>query len=94
MQVLSELKKRTKNGISVWSFVHVKDTDTYMAIGCDDCKVIRANDRRHLRQIFENFKRYGYASKLPAIKKQQLISDPWDSMLPVDMQLQLDALAA
>ena len=94
MQVLSELKKRTKNGISVWSFVHVKDTDTYMAIGGDDCKVIRANDRRHLRQIFENFKRYGYASKLPAIKKQQLISDPWDSMLPVDMQLQLDALAA
>ena len=94
MQVLSELKKRTKNGISVWSFVHVKDTDTYMAIGGDDCKVIKANDRRHLRQIFENFKRYGYASKLPAIKKQQLISDPWDSMLPVDMQLQLDALAA
>ena len=94
MQVLSELKKRTKSGISVWSFVHVKDTDTYMAIGGDDCKVIRANDRRHLRQIFENFKRYGYATKLRPIKKQQLISDPWDSVLPVDMQLQLDALAA
>ena len=92
MQVLSELKKYTKAGISVWEFVRIEQTDTYLAIGGDDCKVIRANDRRHLRQIFENFKRYGYATELP--RKKMFINDPWESELPVGFQQQLEALSA
>lgn len=92
MQVLSELKKYTKTGISVWSFVRIEDTDTYMAVGGDDCKVIKANDRRHLRQIFENFKRYGYRTELP--RKKQFINDPWASELPISMQMELEALTA
>lgn len=92
MQVLSELKKYTKSGISVWEFVRIESTDTYMAIGGDDCKVIRANDRRHLRQIFENFKRYGYRTTLP--RKEMFIDDPWTSELPVHLQQELEALSA
>ena len=92
MQVLSELKKYTKTGISVWTFIRIEQTDSYMAIGGDDCKVIRANDRRHLRQIFENFKRYGYRTELP--RKKQFISDPWASELPARMQMELEALSA
>jgi hypothetical protein len=68
--------------------------NAYFAVGGEDLKVIAATDRKHLRSIYENFKRYGYTGKLRPIKKQQLVSDPWDSLLPVDMQLQLDALAA
>lgn len=94
MQVLSSLRKRTKGGISVWTFCHDREMNAYFAVGGEDLKVIPATDRQHLRAIYENFKRYGYAAKLRPIKKQQLISDPWDSVLPVDMQLQLDALAA
>ena len=94
MQIIASLRKRTKSGISVWNFCFDKEMNAYYAVGGEDLKVIRADDRKHLRTIYTNFKRYGYASKLPAIKKQQLISDPWDSVLPVDMQLQLDALAA
>ena len=60
-----------------------------MAVGGDDCKVIKANDRRHLRQIFENFKSC-YRTELP--RKKQFISDPWESELPVSMQMQLEAL--
>jgi hypothetical protein len=92
MQILSELKKYTKTGISVWSFVRIEDTDAYMAVGGDDCKVIKATDRRHLRQIFENFKRYGYRSELP--KKPVFIDDPWSSELPVRFQQELEMLSA
>ena len=94
MQVLSSLRKRTKSGVSVWTFCHDREMDAFFAVGGEDLKVIAATDRKHLRAIYENFKRYGYTAKLRPIKKQQLISDPWDSQLNLDMQLQLDALAA
>ena len=92
MKVLSELKKATKAGISVWTFCYVKDTDTYFAIGGDKMKTIVANDRDHLRQIFNNFVAYGYTTKLP--KKQIWIDDPWSSSLPVSMQKELELLSA
>lgn len=96
MQVLSSLRRRTKSGISVWHFCRVAETDQYFAVGGDDMKVISATDRKHLRQIYENFKRYGYASKLRPIKakKSAPIADPWESTLPLDLQLQLDSLAS
>ena len=94
MQVIASLRKRTRSGISVWNFCFDKEMNAHYAVGGEDLKVIRADDRKHLRTIYNNFKRYGYASKLPAIKKQQIIADPWSSQLPLDMQLELDALAA
>jgi hypothetical protein len=95
MQVLSSLRRRTKTGVSVWHFCHISETDQYFAVGGDDMKSIPCTDRKHLRQVYENFKRYGYASKLRPIraKKSAPIADPWDSKLPLDLQLQLDALA-
>lgn len=96
MQVLSSLRRRTKTGISVWHFCHVTETDQHFAVGGDDMKVISATDRKHLRQIYENFKRYGYRTNLPprkARKSAAPIADPWASELPLDLQLQLQAVA-
>ena len=98
MRVLSSLRRRTKTGVSVWHFCYVQETDIHFAVGGDDLKVIPATDRNHLRQIHDNFKRYGYRKELPAIKPAAKpmgpIADPWDSKLPLDLQLQLDAVAA
>lgn len=91
MKVLSELKKSTKAGISVWTFCYVKDTDTYFAVGGEHMKTIVATDKFHLRQIYDNFVNYGYATKLA--KKQVWIDDPWTSSLPVPMQQELELLA-
>ena len=92
MQILASLRRRTKSGISVWHFCRVAETDQYMAVGGDSMKVISCTDRKHLRRVYENFKaNYGYAEKLPAEK--QYISDPWDSELPANLQMQLEALS-
>ena len=95
MQLLASLRRRTKTGVSVWHFCHVRETNQYFAVGGDDMKVISATDRKHLRQVYENFKRYGYTSKLRPIKakKSAPIADPWESELPLDLQLQLDSFA-
>lgn len=95
MQVLSSLRRRTKTGVSVWHFCYIAETKQFFAVGGDDMKVISCSDRKHLRQVYQNFKRYGYASKLRPIraKKSAPITDPWDSKLPLDFQLELDALA-
>lgn len=92
MKVLSELKKATKTGISVWTFCYVEDTNSFFAVGGDQMKTIVADDRTHLRQIYNNFVKYGYKTKLP--KKQAFISDPWDSLLPINMQQELELLSA
>ena len=92
MQILASLRRRTKSGISVWHFCRVAETDQYMAVGGDSMKVISCTDRKHLRRVYENFKaNYGYAEKLPAEK--QYISDPWDSQLPANLQMQFEALS-
>ena len=98
MQVLSSLRRRTKSGISVWHFCYDKETNRFFAVGGADLEVKPAASRKHLRQMHENFKRYGYRKDLPAPKKaakaKAFIADPWDSMLPLDAQLQLDAVCA
>ena len=91
MKVLSELKNATKAGISVWTFCHVEDTDSYFAVGGEQMKVIPAKDVLHLRQLFNNFYRYGYRAELP---KKAWISDPWASELPTSMQQELELLSA
>jgi hypothetical protein len=90
--VTSTLYKRQKdNNVSSWNFVIVSETQQFYAIGGDNLKVIAAVDRKHLRQIYNSFLRYGYSTKLPA--KKQLIADPWESQLPLSEQLLLSGLA-
>ena len=92
MQILASLRRRTRQGVSVWHFCRVPETDQYMAVGGDTMKVISCTDRKHLRRVYENFKtNYGYAEKLPS--KKQYISDPWASELPPSMQMELEALS-
>ena len=90
MQTLASLRKRTKSGVSVWHFCRVAETDQYFAVGGEDMKVISCSDRKHLREVFENFKKYGYKTELP--RKKQYINDPWESSLPAEMQMALEAL--
>ena len=92
MQIISSLRKRVKSGISVWHFCYDAETKTHFAINTANLKSIPATDRKHLRQIFDNFKRYGFAKELPALKKQVVINDPWASELPASMQMELEAL--
>ena len=96
MQVLASLRKRTKTGVSTWTFVVDNEMKVCYAVGGEDLKVIRATDRKHLRAIYNNFLGYGYTRKLPEVKaapkKEQYISDPWSSQLPAELQQELEAL--
>ena len=92
MQIISSLRKRVKSGVSVWHFCYDNETKTHFAINTASLKSIGATDRKHLRQIFDNFKSYGFRKELPAVKKQY-ISDPWSSSLPATMQMELEALS-
>ena len=98
MQVFASLRRRTKSGISVWHFCYDKELDRHFAVGGDNLEVKPAASRKHLRQMHDNFKRYGYRKELPPLKPARkpmgLIADPWDSKLPLNYQLELDSLAA
>ena len=93
MQIIATLRKRTKTGISVWNFCYNAETKQHFAVGGEALRGIPADDRAHLRQIYQSFVRYGYAEKL-ATPKRQWISDPWASELPSDMQQKLELLSA
>ena len=60
MQILSTLRRQTKSGISTWDFCRTEN-DQYFAVGGEDLKLISCTDRKHLREVFENFKGYGYS---------------------------------
>ena len=91
MKILASLRKQTKTGVSTWTFIHDAEMKVFYAVGGEDLKVIPANDRKHLRQIFNNFLGYGYTRKL-SNKKQMLVADPWESQLPLQLQNELAAL--
>ena len=91
MKVLASLRKQTKTGVSTWTFIHDAEMKVFYAVGGEDLKVIPANDRKHLRQIFNSFLGYGYTRKL-STKKQLLVADPWESQLPLQLQNELAAL--
>ena len=94
MKLLASLRRRTKTGISVWHFCYDPELKRHFAVGGVDLEVKAATSRKHLRQMHENFKRYGYSEKLPPIKREKLlVADPWESSLPLDLQVQLGALA-
>ena len=91
MNVLSSLRKRTKTGVSVWCFCHDAEMGINYAVGGEDLKVIRVENRKALVQLYNNFLGYGYTRKLPK-PKPQLIADPWASQLPLQEQLALAEL--
>ena len=88
-----QLHKLTKTGVSTWLFVSNDEANQYYAVGGDKLRVRVAKSKDELKKMYASFKSYGYTKRLPE-KKQVLISDPWSSELPVDIQLQLDKLAA
>ena len=95
MQVIASLRKRTKDGsVSTWTFCVDNEMKMSYAVGGRDLKVIPATDRKHLRQIYQSFLKYGYTRKLPTMKKQQFIDDPWSSELSPALQMELEALSA
>ena len=95
MQVIASLRKRTRTGVSTWTFCVDNEMKVCYAVGGEDLKVIRANDKQHLRQIYTKFQSYGYTRRLPAAPSaKQYISDPWSSELPADMQRELEELSA
>lgn len=92
MQVLATLYKLQKdNTLSVWNFCAVEESQQWFAIGGGDLKVISAVDMIHLRNIYNSFKGYGYKTEVP--NQKMLISDPWESELPLHEQHLLEELA-
>ena len=97
MKVLTSLRKRTKSGVSTWTFCIDHEMKVCYAVGGEDLKVIKAVDRVHLRTIYNNFLNYGYTRKLPPLpveKKELLVADPWESELPLHLQYELAELSA
>ena len=91
MKIISSLRKYIKSGVSVWHFCYDDETKTHFAINTATLKSIPATDRKHLRQIFDNFKRYGFKKELPS--RKPYISDPWESELTPSLQMELEALS-
>ena len=94
MRVIASLRKSTKAGVSTWTFIHDAEMKKFYAVGGQDLKVIPATDRKHLRQIFDSFVRYGYTRKLVKKQPKVQINDPWASELPAAMQMELEMLAS
>ena len=90
MKVLASLRKQTKTGVSTWTFIHDAEMKVFYTVGGADLKVIKADNKKHLGEIYQSFIRYGYTRTLP---KKQYISDPWASKLPSSMQMELEALS-
>ena len=95
MKLLASLRRRTKTGISVWHFCYDPELNRHFAVGGQDLEVKPATSLKHLRQMHSNFKRYGYKAELPSIKqhKHMLVADPWETTLPLELQVELGALA-
>ena len=101
MQTLAIVSKSTKSGLSVWYFVK---TDTgYHAFGGVDPKCMTFNTVEELRSCYSNWIRYGYQPGITSVREvktprprkiQAPISDPWESKLPLDLQLELDSLCS
>ena len=90
MRSLATLTRTTKRGLtSTWYFVQAAD-GFYAFGGCHKPLVKRFDSVDELRALYTNYVSYGYE----LVRQSSIISDPWESKLPVDMQLQLDLLAA
>ena len=87
---------QTKRGYtSTWHFCHCSD-GWYAFGGCHKPLVKRFDNVMELRTLYRNYLTYGYkptGSVAEDLARTILISDPWDSTLPLSMQQELDALA-
>ena len=97
MRSLATLSMTTKKGhTSTWHFVQCVD-GWYAFGGCHRPLVKRFDSVQELRALYRKYISYGYTvdgTADHALTRTVLIADPWESQLPLNMQLQLDALAA
>lgn len=97
MQTLALISKSTRQGQSVWRFVHTDDNQFYAFGGCTPaCKQFES--LAQLRSFYKAMVvKYGYEPGLTPVqpvKKQMFLSDPWSSELPVHLQHELEELTA
>lgn len=98
MQTLAIVSKSTKQGLSVWRFVSTDNGEYFAFGGCKPaCKAFKT--LAQMRACYKQWLRYGYEPGLPSetvapkpVKKQLLVADPWESQLPLPLQLELASL--
>ena len=97
MRSLATLSMITKLGKkSTWHFAQCSD-GWYAFGGCHRPLVKRCDSVKELRSLYRSYLTYGYApvgTPDEAFVRTMIIADPWESELPVNMQLELEALSA
>ena len=105
MTVIRQLHCYAKSGVIRWDFI--REDKTYFARSTQGKKISFASagaiEEFYYKMLFDaKYKLPGGKQKFyrgpgPKAKtttpKRVLVSDPWDSQLPLDLQLQLDAVA-
>ena len=96
MRSLATLSMVTPKGhTSTWHFVQCT-SGWYAHGGCHRPLVKKFNSVKELRALYRNYLSYGFkpvGEPDPAFVRTMNIADPWESELPVDMQVELEALA-
>ena len=95
MRQLATLSMRTKKGhTSTWHFVQASD-GWFAFGGCHRPLVKKCGSVQELRNLYKSYLSYGYKPSFAdeAFTRTMYISDPWESELPVDMQMELEALS-
>lgn len=94
MRSLATLSMVTKLGHnSTWHFCQC--ADGFFAFGgCHRPLVKKFTTVKELRTLYKNYLSYGYKPSFvdEAFTRTVIISDPWESQLPLSEQLALDAL--
>ena len=97
MRQLATLSMTTKLGhTSTWHFCQAPE-GFYAFGGCHRPLVKRFDSIKELRTLYRKYLSYGYTpvgTPDEHLSKTVIIADPWQSSLPLNMQLELDALAA
>ena len=78
---------------STWHFVQAPDA-WYAFGGCHKPLVKRFDSVKELRKLYKMYLSYGYKPSFAdeAFTRTMIISDPWESTLPLDLQIELEAL--
>ena len=98
MQTLATVSMTTPKGhTSTWHFAKCT-TGWYAYGGCHKPLVKKLAGIKELRALYRNYLNYGFQvvgkPDDTFVRFQAPIADPWESQLPVDMQLDLQALSA
>lgn len=106
MTVIRQLHCYAKSGVIRWDFI--REGNTYFARSTQGKEIpfksASAIQEFYYKMLFDakyklpsgkqKFYRGPGPKAQPVARKRVLVSDPWDSQLPLDLQLQLDAVAA